>query len=339
MTDPLATRFNPPFAIAAPEVFYLVNPFTEGMVDELSRHKRYKDLGVLVIDLTFRGRRADGAGFITSAGWNTGVFRNAASLVKICAMYAALRLQRNLGIALNETSAKTAKDALEEVARDWKEVVETAVPSGKRDFPQFAAIFDVAGSTGAWTLKFKREYMKHMEEMIGHSNNRSASVCIDGLGFQYINGALAAEGLYSAGRTGLWLGGNYGGRAWMPEPTTGLTHQGATAAAVARFLTLVEDNRLVSPEASTEMRRIMALAGTWFYEGLARAKPARSVTSAYAKVGIYGGRYHDCAVIERGAAQGRPIRYAAVVLGANDPQVIRDLAVKLDDYIVASNVG
>ena len=81
----------------------------------------------------------------------------------------------------------------------------------------------------------------------------------------------------------------------------------------------------------------MRLAGTWFVEGLTRAKPPRNVNSSYAKVGIYGGKYHDCAVIERGSADGRPIRYAAVVLGASDPQIIRELAVKLDDYVLAYN--
>ena len=102
-------------------------------------------------------------------------------------------------------------------------------------------------------------------------------------------------------------------------------------------LSVPEDNRLVSPAASTEMRRLMGLAGTWFVEGLMRAKPPRNVNSAYAKVGIYGGKYHDCAVMERVSVDGRLIRYAAVVLGASDPQIIRDLAVKLDDYVLASN--
>jgi hypothetical protein len=123
----------------------------------------------------------------------------------------------------------------------------------------------------------------------------------------------------------------------MPEPRTKLTHMGASAEAVARFLTLVEDNRLVSADASAEMRRIMGLAGTWFYEGLSRARPPRAVSSAYAKVGIYGGKYHDCAVLERTSKDGRFIRYAAVVLGASDPQIIRNIAVKLDDYVLASN--
>ncbi|MCK9605751.1 MAG: serine hydrolase [Methylomonas sp.] len=337
MFDIFSTRFNPPFALNAPEVFWLIDPFTIDMMTKLGKDKRYKDLGVVVIDLTHRGRRADGAGFTTSAGWNERVFRNAASLVKIAAMFAAFRLKENLGVAVNETSATIGKDALNAVALDWKDAVETAVPSGRRDFPQLSKIFDITGAKGGWTLVFTKEFMHHMELMIGHSNNHSASICIDLIGFQYINGALEAEALYSFNAGGLWLGGNYAGRNWIPEPRTKLTHQGATAKTVAKFLALLEDNRLVSPAASKEMRRIMGLAGTWFVEGLMRARPPRNVNSAYAKVGIYGGKYHDCAVIERGSVDGRLIRYAVVVLGASSPQIIRELAVKLDDYVLASN--
>lgn len=337
MVDIFATRFSPPFTLSASDVFWFIDPFTIDMVDKLGNDKRYKNLGVVVIDLTHRGRRADGAGFTTSAGWNESVFRNAASLVKIAAMFAAFRLRENLGIAVNQTSGATGEEALSTVALDWKDAVETAVPSGHRDFPKLSEIFDISGAKGGWTLTFTVNFMKNMELMIGHSDNHAASVCINRLGFQYLNGALESDGLYSRENGGLWLGGNYAGRNWMPEPRTKLTHQGATAKSVAKFLSLVEDNRLVSPDASAEMRRIMGLAGTWFVEGLKRAKPARSVISSYAKVGIYGGKYHDCAVMERGATGGRFVRYAAVVLGASDPQIIRDLAVKLDDYVVASN--
>jgi len=110
---------------------------------------------------------------------------------------------------------------------------------------------------------------------------------------------------------------------------------GATAKAVAAFLTLLEDSRLVSTDASDEMRDIMGLAGSWLEEGLAKAKPPRPTTNIYAKVGLMG-TFHDCAVIER-SASGKAIRYAAVVLGAPSAQVIRNLVVKLDDYILASN--
>lgn len=333
--DPLATRFNPPFALQAAPVYWMVNPFTEKLVESMRKKPRFANLAVAVIDLTGRTRRPDGAGWITFAGWNMYDQRFAASLVKIAAMFAAFRLRNNLRIAANEVSSGDGKEVFKTVAADWKGVVESAIPSGKKDFPAFDQIFTINGSTGSWTIDFRPEYQHHLEEMIGHSNNHSASVCIDRLGFQYLNGALETDGLYSKQFGGLWLGGNYAGRNWMREPQTHRTHMGATAKATAAFLTLLEDGRLVSPAASGEMRDLMRRAGSWFQEGLARAKPPRQITDIYAKVGLMG-THHDCAVIER-SQDGKRIRYAAVVLGAPNAQVIRDLAVQLDDYVLASN--
>ena len=335
-TDIFATRFNPPFAVEAQNVIWMkANPYTGNTLETVQKDPRFAKLGVALIDLTGRGRRADGAGWITSDGWNMSKQMFAASLVKIAALFAAFRLRENLRIAADQTSAQDGQEVFKVVKADWKEVVEKAIPAGKPDFPNLDQIFTISGSSGSWSIDFTREYRKHMEEMIGHSNNHSASVCINRLGFQYLNGALAAEGLYRPDRGGLWLGGNYAGRNWLIEPLSKLTHMGATASAVAAYLTLLEDNRLVSPQASREMRDIMRLAGSWLEEGLDRAKPPRPITDSYAKVGLKG-TFHDCAVIERSVA-GKRIRYAAVILGASTAQVIRNLVVKLDDYIVANN--
>src|SRR5215469_2687769 len=338
MLDALATRFNPPFPLEAPRVFWMMNnPYadTDGMIKDLQRNPRFAKLAVAIVDLSGRTRRPDGAGWITFDGWNVYDQRFAASLVKIAAMFAAFRLRNNLRIAANEVDADDAKEVFKVITADWKGVVETAVSSGKPDFPKLDQILTISGSNGAWNIDFSKSYRQHMEAMIGHSNNHSASICIDRIGFQYLNGALAAEGLYDEELGGLWLGGNYAGRDWMLEPRTKLTHMGATARAVAAFLTLLEDSRLVSTDASDEMRDIMALAGSWFEEGLAKARPPRALTSIYAKVGLMG-TFHDCAVIERSAG-GKSIRYAIIVLGAPGAQVIRDLAVKVDDFILALN--
>jgi hypothetical protein len=332
----MVTKYHRPFAEREASVFWFINPFTEGIVDELSRKPRYANLAVAIIDLTYRPRGESGAGFTTFAGWNLFDERMAASLVKISAMYAAFRLQENLTRALLAVGSAPLKDALQAVTDDWRSDVESAVPDGRPDFPNLNAIFKFTGGNDGWKPEFADDYMKHMLNMIGHSNNRSASICIDRLGFQYLNGALAAEGLFSKDLGGLWLGGNYQGRNWKKEPVNNNTHMGATAYAVAKFLSLLEEGRLVGEFPSEMMRWVMGHAGTWFGEGLRNARPSRAASAAYGKVGIYGA-YHDCAVIER-STKGRRIRYAAVCLKAKDPQIIREIAVKLDDYIVASNV-
>jgi Beta-lactamase enzyme family len=333
----MATRFHRPYAQNPSSVFWFIDPFTEGMIDQLSRNPRFANLAVMVIDLTLRPRDTSGAGFTTFAGWNMFDERFVASLAKIAAMFAAFRLKENLTQALTLVGSAQLKDALQAVTDDWKSDVEGSVPNGRPDFPHLTKIFKFTGGPEAWVPDFTKDYMDHLRNMIGHSNNHSASVCIDGLGYQYINGALKAEGLFSDEFGGLWLGSNYQGRNWKKEPIKNITHMGATAKSVAMFLSLLEEGRLVGSAPSTEMRKIMALAGTWFNEGLLRARPIRAGATAYAKVGLMGD-CHDCAVIER-VANGKTIRYAAVCLKARDPQVIRDLAVKLDDYVVASNVA
>lgn len=329
--DLLATRLFPPFAIQPPPVFWMMNPFTEGQIDALSADRRFKDLAVAIIDLSLRTRRPDGVGWITSGGWNMYDQRFVASLAKIAAMFAAFRLRENLRAAAREVKAANGKELFEIITRDWKGVVETAIPSGVPDFPKLDSMFQVFGGSGGWVIHFTDNFIHHLTNMIEHSSNSSAAHCINAIGFQYLNGALEAEGLYEPGRGGLWLGANYGGRNWKIEPVSRRTHMGATAKSVAHFLTLLEDSRLVSEGASNEMRGLMRLAGTWLGEGLGKARPPRPINDIYGKVGLMG-TLHDCAVIERSAG-GRRIRYAAVVLTAKDATTIHKLVVALDDYI------
>lgn len=330
-TDVFATRLFPPFAITAPQVFWMMNPFTADRIDALGADRRFKDLAVAIIDLSLRTRRPDGVGWITSGGWNMYDERFAASLVKIAAMFAAFRLRENLRAAAREVTAANGKELFAVITQDWKPVVEQAIPAGAPDFPKLDQIFLVFGGTGGWVIHFTDSFIQHMKLMIGKSNNRSAAHCINAIGFQYINGALEAEGLYEPGRGGLWLGANYGGRNWKIEPSSRRTHMGATAKSVAHFLTLLEDSRLVSEAASHEMRELMRMAGTWFGEGLLKARPPRQMTDHYGKVGVVD-TLCDCAVIERSAA-GRRIRYAAVALSAPSADTLHKLIVKLDDYI------
>jgi hypothetical protein len=327
---------TPPFPSSTPAVIWMMaNPYTgaDSVIDALRKDTRFKHLAVAVIDLTLRTRRPDGLGWTTVDGWNMNEERFAASLAKIGVMFSAFRLRERVRLAAADSGAASAKDLFAAITQEWKPGVESAVPSGPKEFPHFDRIFAVTGGAGGLAIDFNANFRKHMRAMIEHSNNRSAGFCIDAVSFQYLNGALAAEGLYNESG-GLWLGGNYTGRVWKREPKIHTT-QGATATAVARLLTLVEQGRLVDSDASKEMRALMRLAGSWFGDGLREAKPARPVSDIYAKVGLYG-TYHDCAVITRSVA-GKLIRYAAVVLTARNETVLKQLIVRLDDYVQMNN--
>jgi len=60
MLDALATRFNPPFPLEAPRVFWMMNnPYadTDGMIKDLQRNPRFAKLAVAIVDL--RGELGD----------------------------------------------------------------------------------------------------------------------------------------------------------------------------------------------------------------------------------------------------------------------------------------
>jgi hypothetical protein len=321
------------------------HPFTESLVEAIQQDPQFKNMGVAIIDLTLRTRRADGSGFMTFAGWNVDDMRFAASMLKITAMFAAFRLRHNVRAAaaavdLTGVSDRKKEKALwDAIAKDWKPVVEHAVPDGRPDFPQLDRMFDVHASDNS--IQFSPAMAKHILAMIAKSNTYASGQVINALGFQYLNGALQAEGLFDRSSGGLWLGANYNGRNWKKEPITNITHIGATAAATAQFLALLEDNRLVSAAASDQMRQLMWQAGSWFRDGLDKAQ--RRPSKSYTKVGqATGGNdpfvvYSECGVFERSSSDGSRFRYALVGLSARSDDSLRKLAVKADEYVRISS--
>jgi hypothetical protein len=196
-------------------------------------------------------------------------------------------------------------------------------------------------------------FLDRLTWAVGAHENVGASLCIHDLGLQYIQGALMSEGLGDSEGHGFWLGGDYSGhhvRLGIKRPPK--TPQSATAAVVADFLTRLETDQLLSSESNRAMISMMKLTGSWFGEGLSWA--SKSPSSIYNRVGhqtVGTESADDCAVIEqlcpgsnglmlnarRAVARFFLIRYAAVGLGASDPQVLRDLIVKLDDVIEQEN--
>jgi hypothetical protein len=294
-------------------------------------------MGVALVDLGARSKHDFAAGGLNfSVGWNLHVTQYSASLVKIAAMFAAFRLRENVRAAAATSKAKDSDELFAQITADWKPIVERSVPGGRRDFPQLDRIFSAGGGAGGFSIDFDGRFRDSMADMIGPSDNAAASRCILALGYQYIQGALAAEGLYTSDKGGLWLAGDYSsGRDGTPEPKS-RKHQAASAAAVARFLTLLETNRLVSADACSEMRSLM----TNDYMIRFLDADGRTTSSHYGKLGI-GGKSsgysrHDCAVIERSIA-GKTIRYAAIMLGAKNFDVLADLGIALDNAMLTAN--
>ena len=111
------------------------------------------------------------------------------------------------------------------------------------------------------TLKETPEIHRDLIEMIRRSDNPASSQVIGRIGLRKIE-ALTSDGRYRfydpQKGGGIWLGGTYssGGEA-NPEPITGLSHT-ATAYQLCRFYYLLAYGRLISPERSGQMLKILA---------------------------------------------------------------------------------
>ena len=111
------------------------------------------------------------------------------------------------------------------------------------------------------TLKETSEVHRDLIEMIRRSDNPAASRMIGRIGLKKIE-ALGSDQRYRfydpKKGGGIWLGGTYSiGGELNPEPITGLSHT-ATAYQLCRFYYLLAYGRLISPERSRQMLKILA---------------------------------------------------------------------------------
>jgi hypothetical protein len=244
----------------------------------------------------------------------------------------------------------------------------TFSPDGRVDFKRAAPSFtdtriDRVGEFGAPQGLF-HEWMR---SMLRWSNNAAASKCILALGYFYLNGAIARAGLFdSTTNKGLWLSADYKGHDWIATVADRQANAAgplltprwaaaqrrrrsnitATAAQVARFMTLLAQDKLVDPAvdatANEEMRALLRAdaggLGSDVNDALRGA--GRAPASVIAKFGLGDdGFRHECAIIERSAA-GKDLRYVAVGLGYSPKRKRRnwfDHFVLLDEVIVERN--
>jgi beta-lactamase class A len=132
---------------------------------------------------------------------------------------------------------------------------------------------------------------------------------------------------------GLWVGKAYGkGPAFQRDPLHAISH-GATAWQVARFFYLVENESLISPEASREMKSMLGNPRIQhkFVAGLQAVHPDAAI---YRKSGTWQTYHCDSAIVER---DGR--RYIAVALAndSNGGEWLKKIIVAMDDIIFTPN--
>jgi hypothetical protein len=321
----------PPFPPSEKPVSVVATESFRQATSDLLRKPRFARMGVAVVDLTDVAKKPDGSlvGYSILRTLNPDKTMNAASVPKVAAMTAAFRLRDSFPLAAKGIFAPTLEDLIESVTEEWRPIVEAAGGRQAKDFPKLREILSVAGGSGNWTIRFQGPFWQHMENMVAWSDNKSASYCVRALGYCFIAGTMMTEGLYEEGRGGLWLSTDYGkGKEGRREPKSG-SHHAASAAALARLLTLIDRDALITPSSSKTMRYLMQ--NSWMNEEFKRRDRTRHTIEHFGKLGVYHG-YHDAAVFARSDGS-KTVRYALVIIGAGSHKDLTDLGRGMDDLI------
>lgn len=241
--------------------------------------------------------------------------------------------EKELAKAKDESMRKAAQRKLTEAKTKLAEAIQTKRPEARRKL-------DALG------------FLERMRVMIGGltpASNYATSTIVRDVGFLYIASTLLQSGLYDTNRNGgLWLGGDYGNVGWRGGLSGEKAFATATAGSLAAFLTLLVQDRLVSPLASSSMRRLMQIeprnpthptTQSIFERGLS----AHRLRKVLAKIGFDSEGIHECAYIERDIDCGKdkkwvlPHRYIAVCLGAKSVHELKQLIDELDICVLANN--
>jgi hypothetical protein len=136
--------------------------------------------------------------------------------------------------------------------------------------PSYRNVFALTPTTWGHrvTVTFTPRFNRALEGMIVPSNNADAGTCVHGVGYGYLNGALAAGGFFdpSIGHgQGLWVGGDFQkGKKWpyvrIVSRNDGFVAQAGTTRDMAKLVSLIMTDRLLDSASCAEMRGRLARA-------------------------------------------------------------------------------
>lgn len=199
--------------------------------------------------------------------------------------------------------------------------------------PKICILLAVYQKAAEGRLQIDDETYAQMLRMIRRSSNSDSTALMHKVGKDYIARVMLSPRyrLYDPFHNGgLWAGKDYAAvGAWRRDPMYNISH-GATPMQVARFYYLLQTGRLVSPQASEEMKTILRHSASdhKFLRGIREIRPDAIV---YRKAGTWGQAHADGALIERrdGAT------YIAVGL-AEDPmggEWLKQIIIQMDRLI------
>lgn len=201
--------------------------------------------------------------------------------------------------------------------------------------PKIAVLLAACEKAAAGQIRLDGKIQHELEQMIRYSSNTSATYMMHTVGKEYIADVMMSPRyrLYDPSHNGgLWVGKDYASSGvWRRDPLHNLSH-GATAMQVARFYYLLETGRLVSPEYSRVMKRILSetMVPTKFAKGLSGTRPYAQI---YRKSGTWRTYHSDSALVEH---DGRTYIAAALSDNPAGAEWLSQLIVSLDRVILAT---
>ncbi len=199
------------------------------------------------------------------------------SLAKVGVMVALYRLRAQLRALAVEVDAREKHQLLRVAGHYWKSEVSRAFPRYGADFPDIDGLFDGPPQR----IDFSRSARQNLETAITISGNNAACGLMKAIGFQYLHGALRAEGLCDGPGKGIWIPKRYDDLAvWQGAPVSTGGHA-ASPRALTKLFAAIARNRLVDAQASREMRTLLTEANSMnSFCGL------RGAHEAWSKIGL-----------------------------------------------------
>jgi beta-lactamase class A len=199
--------------------------------------------------------------------------------------------------------------------------------------PKIIVMLAVFEQAEAGQLTIDQETHEQLYRMIRISSNSDSTALMQKVGKKYIADLVRSPRylLYDPSHNGgLWAGKDYdNGGLWRRDPVHNLSH-GATTMQVARFFYLLEVGKLVTPQASLEMKQILERegGGKKFVKGFRQVQPDAKI---HRKGGTWRNFHSDAALVIRpdGAA------YIAVGLSESEHgrEWLTNVAIAMDGLI------
>ena len=234
-------------------------------VGELEAKKKLAE-GALSIPFTFAEITTDNSPF-PSANYRENEVHYIASEAKVAVMYAAYVLRDMVRRFAKLNGITKADELFAQLSLKMDSSILRSVAVIESDpnltdlnrLPNYAAVFSATQGTVNLNVNFSAAYNTALENMIVPSDNNAAATCIHGLGYSYLNGALAAGGFFDANSSeGLWVAGDFKeGKVWpyvrIQSVNDGLSAQAGTTSHMARLVSLIATKQLLDPLSCEEM--------------------------------------------------------------------------------------